>query len=127
MESKMYKKLKESYKYEFDIESLQKELKDIIDLYYDEITAPATGNKYYSIKRTINENEFNMHMAYILNDLKLVLESKESNITKISEQEALEYVEGQIEDGYVDLGCHDEECIEVIKKALDLYKNTTQK
>ena len=36
--------------------------------------------------------------------------------------EALEYVLSQIECGYVDLGAHDKNAIDVVKEALDLYK-----
>lgn len=35
---------------------------------------------------------------------------------------ALERIEYQLEDGYIDLGCHDEDEIEVIREVINNYK-----
>lgn len=37
--------------------------------------------------------------------------------------EAVKYIEAQLEDGYIDLGLHDEKELKVIREAMELYKN----
>lgn len=37
--------------------------------------------------------------------------------------DALEYIEGQLEDGYIDLGFHDELELQIVKEAIKLYKS----
>lgn len=36
-------------------------------------------------------------------------------------QEAIDYIMAQLDDGYIDLGLYDENEIEVIRKAVDMY------
>lgn len=36
-------------------------------------------------------------------------------------QESIEYILAQLEDGYIDLGCHDENELEIVRQAMYMY------
>ena len=42
-------------------------------------------------------------------------------MTQNEKKEAIDYIMAQLEDGYVDLGCHDENELEVTRQAMNLY------
>ena len=37
-------------------------------------------------------------------------------------KDAVEYIEGQLEYGYIDLGFHDQDELEIIREAIDMWK-----
>ncbi len=37
-------------------------------------------------------------------------------------KDAIKYIEGQLEYGYIDLGAHDEYELEIVKEAIDMWK-----
>ena len=43
-------------------------------------------------------------------------------MTKQRREEAIKYIEAQLEDGYIDLGLHDQDELEIIKEAIELLK-----
>ena len=43
-------------------------------------------------------------------------------MTKQRREEAIKYIESQLEDGYVDLGLHDQDELEIIKEAINMWK-----
>lgn len=43
-------------------------------------------------------------------------------MTKQRREEAIKYIESQLEDGYVDLGLHDQDELEIIKEAVKILK-----
>lgn len=42
-------------------------------------------------------------------------------MNEIEKKDALDYIKGQLEYGYIDLSIHDENEIEVIRKAINVY------
>lgn len=42
-------------------------------------------------------------------------------MTENEKQESIDYIMAQLEDGYVDLGCHDENELEVVRQAMCMY------
>lgn len=38
------------------------------------------------------------------------------------QKEAIKYIEGQLEDGYLDLGLHDQDELDIVKEAIDMWK-----
>lgn len=43
-------------------------------------------------------------------------------MTQVEFQNAIEYIEGQLENGYLDLGIHDYDEIEIVKAAIEEYR-----
>lgn len=43
-------------------------------------------------------------------------------MTKQRREEAIKYIEAQLEDGYIDLGLHDQDELEIIKEAVKILK-----
>ena len=43
-------------------------------------------------------------------------------MTEQNRAEALKYIESQLEDGYIDLGLHDEDELEIVKEAIQMLK-----
>ena len=43
-------------------------------------------------------------------------------MTKTERKEAIDYINGQLEYGYIDLGAHDNNELEIIKEAIQLLK-----
>ena len=43
-------------------------------------------------------------------------------MTEQQRKEAIEYIEGQLENGYVDLGLHDKDELKIVKEAINLLK-----
>lgn len=43
-------------------------------------------------------------------------------MTEQNRADALQYIESQLEDGYIDLGINDEDELEIIKEAINLLK-----
>lgn len=43
-------------------------------------------------------------------------------MTKQRRKDAFKYVEAQLEDGYLDLGFHDQDELEIVKEALNILK-----
>ena len=39
------------------------------------------------------------------------------------QEAALEYIKSQLEDGYLDLGLHDQDELQIIKEAIELYES----
>ncbi len=47
---------------------------------------------------------------------------KNKNGTEQNRKDAIEYIIGQLDNGYIDLGAHDEYELEIVKEAMDLLK-----
>lgn len=43
-------------------------------------------------------------------------------MTEQQRKEAIRYIEGQLESGYIDLGFHDKDELEIIKEAINIVK-----
>ena len=43
-------------------------------------------------------------------------------MTEAKRKEAIEYIEAQLESGYIDLGFHDQDELEIIREAMDYWK-----
>ena len=43
-------------------------------------------------------------------------------MTKFEKEEAIEHIKAQLEDGYIDLGVHDQDELTIIKEAMDMWK-----
>lgn len=42
-------------------------------------------------------------------------------MTQNEKKDAIDYIMSQLEDGYVDLGCHDERELEILRQAMNAY------
>ena len=42
-------------------------------------------------------------------------------MTQNEKQESIKYILAQLEDGYIDLGCHDENELEIVRQAMCMY------
>ena len=49
-----------------------------------------------------------------------------SNMTEQRKEEAIKYIESQLEDGYLDLGLHDQDELEIIREAMKFWKDMTK-
>lgn len=43
-------------------------------------------------------------------------------MTENRREEAIKYIEAQLEDGYLDLGLHDQDELEIVKEAIKMLK-----
>lgn len=43
-------------------------------------------------------------------------------MTEKRRKEAIEYIDAQLESGYIDLGSHDQDELEIVEEAMDLLK-----
>ena len=43
-------------------------------------------------------------------------------MTEQRRKEAIEYIDGQLKNGYIDLGSHDQDELEIIKEAVNIVK-----
>lgn len=48
-------------------------------------------------------------------------------MTQIEKKEAIDYIKSQLTDGYIDLVLHDENEIEIVRKAINAYINIDKK
>ena len=56
------------------------------------------------------------------NETKRPTDIRFKEITENRREEAIKYIEAQLEDGYLDLGLHDQDELEIIKEAMKMLK-----
>ena len=56
------------------------------------------------------------------NEIKRPSDIKFKEITENRREEAIKYIEAQLEDGYLDLGLYDQDELEIVKEAMKMLK-----
>ncbi len=75
------------------------------------------------MKEATGKEDITIVFVKLLADKNEVLSGE--NMTK-QQEEAVKYIEAQLEDGYIDLGINEQDELEIIKEAIFLWKSTNR-